>query len=57
MKRYQIVIITKHYKTIEVKAKNEEEAEYAAWDWANNNNTLDGADVEIETYDLEEITE
>ena len=57
MKTYSVVIVTKFYKTIEVQAENEEEADSKAWDWTQSNDTLHGADVETELYDLEEVTE
>ena len=56
MKTYSVVIVTKFYKTIEVQAENEEDADSKAWDWVQSNDTLHGADVETELYDLE-VTE
>ena len=57
MKKYRVVIVTKYYKTIEFEAENEDDAEAKADAWANTNDTVDGAWVEVETYDLEEATE
>jgi len=56
MKKYTVVIVTKYYKTIEIEAENEDEAENKAWEWATTNDTVSGAHVEVETYDLEEVT-
>ena len=56
MKKYQVVIVTKYYKTIEIEAKDEDLALDMAWDYADTNDTLDGAEVETELYDLEEVT-
>jgi hypothetical protein len=53
MKTYSVVIVTKFYKTIEVQAENEDEADDRAWEWIEKNDALDGADVETELYDLE----
>ena len=53
MNTYSVVIVTKFYKTIEVQAENETDADSKAWDWAQSNDTLHGADVETELYDLE----
>ena len=56
MKKYSVVIVTKYYKTIEVEAKNEDDAENKAWAWAMANDTDHGEDVETELYDLDEVT-
>jgi len=56
MKKYQVVIVTKYYKTIEFEAIDENDAEAKADEWANINDTVSGAWVEVETYDLEEVT-
>ncbi len=56
MKKYQVVIVTKYYKTIEFDAIDENDAEAKADEWANTNDTVSGAWVEVETYDLEEVT-
>jgi hypothetical protein len=56
MKKYQVVIVTKYYKTIEIEAKDEDDAEDKAWQFAENTNWVDGADAETEIYDLEEVT-
>jgi hypothetical protein len=53
MKTYSVVIVTKFYKTIEVQAENEDEADARAWHWAEYNDPLHGADIETELYDLE----
>ena len=57
MKKYSVVIVTKYYKTIEIEAKDEDLALDKAWEWAETNDTLDGAEIETELYDLEEVTE
>ena len=57
MKTYQVTIVTKYYKTIEIEAENEDLALDMAWDWAETNDTLDGAEIETELYDLDEVTE
>jgi hypothetical protein len=56
MKKYSVVIVTKYYKTIEIEAKDEDLALDMAWDWAETNDTVSGAHVEVEIYDLEEVT-
>ena len=57
MKKYSVVIVTKYYKTIEFDAIDEDDAEDKAWELAENTDTLKGADVETDIYDLEEVTE
>ena len=55
MKKYQVVIVTRYFKTIEIEAKDEDLALDMAWDWAETNDTLDGAEIETELYDLDEV--
>ena len=56
MKKYQVVIATTYYKKIEIDAENEDLALDMARDYADTNDTLDGAEVETQLYDLEEVT-
>ena len=56
MKKYSVVIVTKYYKTIEFEAIDEDDAEAKADEWANTHDTVSGAWVEVEIYDLEEVT-
>jgi len=57
MKKYQVGIVTSYYKTIEFEAENEDDAEDKADEWANTNDTVSGAQIQVEIYDLEEVTE
>ena len=58
MKKYQLVIVTTFYKTIEIEAENESDAETNAWVWSLDeaNDALEDAEVETEFHDLEEVT-
>jgi len=57
MKKYSVVIVTKYYKTIEFEAIDEDDAEDKALEWSNTNDTVSGAEVQVDIYDLEEVTE
>jgi hypothetical protein len=55
MKTYRLIIQTSFYKTIEVKAENEDDVPDAASEWMDMNDALYGAEIDTEFHDIEEV--
>ena len=56
MKTYRMTICTSFYKDIEVQAEDDYKALDAAYEWMEENDAIEGAEIETEVHDIEEVT-
>jgi hypothetical protein len=51
-----MTICTSFYKDIEVQAEDDYKALDAAYEWMEENDAIEGAEIETEVHDIEEVT-